>query len=136
MLAEDNIETTRLRVSHAFHSALMDGALPIFRRAFEGVTLAPPQREFYSCLSGAPITADQATSPDYWCRQLRSPVRLPDALRHALDQGSTLCLEVGPAQALTALARLLLEGRGRAVASLGPAQSAGRRRRRSYQGPG
>ncbi len=112
------LTTKRLRVSHAFHSSLMDGALPAFRLAFEGLKLAPPQREFYSCVTGAPITAEQATSPDYWCQQLRSPVRFADAVRHALGAGPALFVEIGPGQALTALTRGLLEGRGRAVASM------------------
>jgi amino acid adenylation domain len=124
-LAKDEVAATRLRVSHAFHSDLMEAALPVFRRAFDGVRLNPPQRVFYSCVSGAPITVQEATSSDYWCRQLRQPVRFADALRHVLAQGTTLCLEVGPAQALTGLVRSMLDGHGRAIASLGPAKQPG-----------
>ena len=121
-LAEVDIASTRLQVSHAFHSSLMEGALPAFRDAFERVQARVPQRVFYSCVSGLPIEGAQATSADYWCSQLRKPVRFADALQHALAQaeGPTLLLEVGPGQALTGLARRMLEGRGRAVASLGP----------------
>jgi len=124
-LARDAIATTRLRVSHGFHSAAMDGALPAFRRAFDGIEPQPPQRAFYSCVSGAPITAEQATSVDYWCRQLRQPVRFADAVQHVLGQGRALLLEVGPSQALTALVRSMLDGRGQAVASLGAAANPG-----------
>jgi amino acid adenylation domain-containing protein len=121
-LAEADIASTRLQVSHAFHSSLMEGALPTFRQAFERVQARAPQRLFYSCVSGLPIESEQATSADYWCSQLRKPVRFADALQHALAQaeGPSLLLEVGPGQALTGLARRMLEGRGHAVASLGP----------------
>ncbi|HET7557589.1 MAG TPA: amino acid adenylation domain-containing protein, partial [Rhodanobacteraceae bacterium] len=121
-LAEADIASTRLQVSHAFHSSLMEGALPAVRRAFERVQARAPQRTFYSCVSGAPIESGQATSADYWCSQIRRPVRFADALQHALAQagGPSLVLEVGPGQALTGLARRMLDGRGRAVASLGP----------------
>ncbi|WP_297921924.1 non-ribosomal peptide synthetase/type I polyketide synthase [Metallibacterium sp.] len=124
-LALEDIACTRLRVSHAFHSHLMDGALPLFRRAFEGVTLHPPQQRFYSCVGGLPITAEEATTVDYWCRQLRAPVRFADAVRHALGQGRTLLLEAGPSQVLTGLVRGMLDGQGLAVPSLGPAARAG-----------
>ncbi|MGN6729729.1 MAG: amino acid adenylation domain-containing protein [Rhodanobacteraceae bacterium] len=121
-LAEADIASTRLQVSHAFHSSLMEGALPAFRSAFDRVHADAPQCTFYSCVTGAPISSEQATSADYWCGQLRKPVRFADALQHALSQaeGQSLLLEVGPGQALTGLARRMLEGRGRAVASLGP----------------
>lgn len=125
VLENEEIGCTRLRVSHAFHSALMDGALPLFRRAFDGIALQPPQRAFYSCVSGRPITPDEATSVDYWCRQLRAPVRFADAVRHVLEQGPALLLEAGPSQALTGLVRGMLDGRGVAVASLGPAARPG-----------
>ncbi|MEO7068152.1 MAG: amino acid adenylation domain-containing protein [Rhodanobacter sp.] len=125
-LAADDIASTRLRVSHAFHSAGMDAALPVFRRAFEGLSLQPPQQPFYSSVTGVPITAAEATSVEYWCRQLRQPVRFADAVQHALTQGSAVFLEVGPSQALSGLVRTMLEGRGRAVASLAPAAKPGR----------
>ncbi|HET6913938.1 MAG TPA: amino acid adenylation domain-containing protein [Rhodanobacteraceae bacterium] len=121
-LAEADIASTRLQVSHAFHSSLMEGALPAVKRAFERVQARAPQRTFYSCVSGLPIENGQATSADYWCSQVRKPVRFADALQHALAQaeGPSLLLEVGPGQALTGLARRMLDGRGHAVASLGP----------------
>jgi amino acid adenylation domain-containing protein len=121
-LAEADIASTRLQVSHAFHSSLMEGALPAFRAAFERVHARAPERVFYSCVSGLPIEGGQATSAEYWCSQLRKPVRFADALQHALAQadGPSLVVEVGPGQALTGLARRMLEGRGRVVASLGP----------------
>ncbi|HEU4664109.1 MAG TPA: amino acid adenylation domain-containing protein, partial [Dokdonella sp.] len=124
-LAADSIATTRLKVSHAFHSALMDGALPPFERAFAYLRLAPPSRPFYSCVSGTPIDARAAAEPVYWCRQLREPVRFADAVAHAIAEGATLFVEVGPSQALTAFVRSQLGNGGRAIASLGPAAKPG-----------
>lgn len=124
-LAGEGTAATRLKVSHAFHSALMDGALPRFRRAFDCITLAPPQRPFYSCVSGAPITDAEATSPDYWVNQIRRPVRFADALAHALRGGERILLELGPGQALTGLARSQLGAHAVAIAALGPADRPG-----------
>ncbi|MGN6517925.1 MAG: amino acid adenylation domain-containing protein [Dokdonella sp.] len=124
-LDAERIASTRLKVSHAFHSALMDGALPPFERAFANLRLAPPARPFYSCVSGAPIDARAAAEPAYWCRQLREPVRFADAIAHALADGATLFVEVGPSQALTTFARSQLGDGARAIASLGPAARPG-----------
>ncbi|HEV7490903.1 MAG TPA: amino acid adenylation domain-containing protein [Rhodanobacteraceae bacterium] len=125
-LHAEGIASTRLRLSHAFHSVLMEGALEPFARAFDGVKLSEPTRPFYSCVSGAPISAEDATDPAYWCRQLRQPVRFADAIANALADGITLFVEAGPSQALTTFARMQLLGRGQAVASLGPAGRPGR----------
>nr|WP_256488973.1 non-ribosomal peptide synthetase/type I polyketide synthase [Dyella lutea] len=124
-LAAHEVASTALKVSHAFHSAMMDGALPPFRAALETVPRHAPTRPFHSSVSGAPITADEAVSADYWCRQLRQPVRFADAVAQVLGEGEAVLLEVGPAQALTSLVRSMLDGRGRAVPSLGPASRPG-----------
>mgnify|MGYP001550509822 FL=1 len=47
-LQRERIASTRLKVSHAFHSALMDEAVPRLSRAFAGLRLAPPARPFLS----------------------------------------------------------------------------------------
>ncbi|OZB59385.1 MAG: non-ribosomal peptide synthetase [Lysobacterales bacterium 14-68-21] len=124
-LAAHEVASTALKVSHAFHSAMMDGALAPFRIALEAVPRKAPTRPFHSSVSGAPIIADEAVSADYWCRQLRQPVRFADAVAQVLGEGEAVLLEVGPAQALTSLARTMLDGRGRAVPSLGPASRPG-----------
>jgi amino acid adenylation domain-containing protein len=124
-LAQDGIAGTRLKVSHAFHSPLMDGALPLFERAFAGVRLSAPQRPFHSCVSGRLINAAEATDPAYWLRQLREPVRFAAALAAAQADGATLFVEVGPSQALTTFARATLAERAQAIASLGPAARPG-----------
>ena len=125
VLQTKGIASTRLKVSHAFHSALMDGALPSFERAFANVPLGVPTRSFYSCASGAPVAAVDAIDPAYWIRQLREPVLFADAVAHALGDGATLFIEVGPAQALTTFARNIIADRGQAIASMGPANRPG-----------
>ena len=124
-LQADGIASSRLKVSHAFHSPLMDGALAPFERAFAGVTLAPPTRPFFSCVSGRPIETGVAVQPAYWCRQLREPVRFADAVAHAIGEGANLFLEVGPSQATTTFVRSQLGDGARAIASLGSAGKPG-----------
>jgi amino acid adenylation domain-containing protein len=123
------IAATRLQVSHAFHSALMNAALPRFRGAFDGMRLHAPRIPFYSCVSGRPIEAAEATSPEYWCGQIRAPVRFADAAAHALASDDTIALEVGPGQVLCGLLRRRGGLGARVVASLGSARERGSDRR-------
>ena len=104
-LEAKDIGTTKLRVSHAFHSASMDGALPGVELALKGASLKPPSGIVYSCISGAPLQASEATDPHYWARQVRAPVQFSTAVSTELALGDTVFVEVGPGQALTALLR-------------------------------
>ncbi len=123
-----DVHCTRLRVSHAFHSASMDGALPRVQAALAAARLSAPRLPVYSCVSGAPLTAAEATDPAYWARQVRAPVRFSQAVNAELAQGECVFLEVGPGQALSALVR---QHRGaqnaapRNLALLGPANQPG-----------
>ncbi|MGA7965310.1 MAG: amino acid adenylation domain-containing protein, partial [Gammaproteobacteria bacterium] len=105
-LEKHELRHSRLKVSHAFHSLLMEGALPAFTEAVAAATPAAPQRTFYACSHGQPITAGQSVDPAYWAGQIRAPVRFADSLRHALaEDRPAMLLEVGPGRALSTLAR-------------------------------
>ncbi len=103
-LRGEGIEPQRLQTSHAFHSALMEGAVPGFVAAVAQATLSAPKIPFISNVSGALITAAEATTPAYWGRQIREAVRFSDGTAALLD-GARVFLEVGPGQALSTLVR-------------------------------
>ncbi|WP_437819700.1 type I polyketide synthase [Sorangium sp. So ce1078] len=98
----------RLETSHAFHSALLDGAVEPFRARVRRAALRPPSVPFVSNVTGALITDEQAVDPDYWARHLRAPVRFAQGLRALHAEGHAVYLEVGPGRSLTALARRTL----------------------------
>ena len=87
------VRTTRLRVSHAFHSALMEPILDRFADAIAGLEYRPPAIPIISTLTGAAVTAMDA---EYWVGQLRNPVRFADAVSAAAQSGATRYLELGP----------------------------------------
>jgi len=97
-------KATRLRVSHAFHSAHMDGMLDEFRAVAARLDFQPPRLTVISNLTGAAATAEQLADPDYWVRHVRHAVRYLDGIRTLRDLGVTTFVELGPDSTLTALA--------------------------------
>jgi polyketide synthase 12 len=87
---------TRLRTSHAFHSALMEPMLAEFAAAIDGVEAAEPTIPVVSTVAGAGRFGDVA----YWVRQVREAVRFADAIATAQPDR---VLEIGPDGALCAV---------------------------------
>lgn len=89
-----------LHTSHAFHSSMMDPILPAFEKAVAQVQLNAPALPYFSNVTGTWITAEDATSPEYWSRHLRGAVRFSDAILELLKNEDRVFLEVGPNRAL------------------------------------
>ncbi|MFJ9034925.1 type I polyketide synthase, partial [Streptomyces sp. NPDC102274] len=69
---ETGRKVTRLRVSHAFHSPLMDPMLDEFRAVVAGVRFGEPAIPIVSTLTGVRASAEELGSPEYWVRHVRA----------------------------------------------------------------
>ncbi|MFE9352921.1 SDR family NAD(P)-dependent oxidoreductase [Streptomyces olivaceoviridis] len=101
-LAARGHDTKRLRVSHAFHSPLMEPMLDGFRRVVNVLDFAEPRVPVVSTVTGGPVTTELC-DPEYWVEHVRARVRFHDAVRALADAGVRTFLEVGPDAVLTAM---------------------------------
>ncbi|HMG23439.1 MAG TPA: SDR family NAD(P)-dependent oxidoreductase, partial [Kofleriaceae bacterium] len=101
-------KTSRLRVSHAFHSHHMDGMCDDFAQLAQRLTYHPPRIPIVSTLTGRRADGDELASPTYWVRQLRHCVRFADSVRTLHAGGARSFLELGPGGVLSALAHEIL----------------------------
>ena len=97
-------DSRRLQTSHAFHSAMMDPAVPAFEALVRRVALKPPVLPLFSTLSGSLLDAAQATDPAYWARHLRETVRFSAAVQSATSHfAAPVFVELGPRNTLATL---------------------------------
>jgi len=101
----------RLRVSHAFHSPLMEPMLDAFTEVASSITYARPRTAVVANLTGRLAEGDDLRTPEYWRWQVRGTVRFADGLRVLDEAGTANYVEVGPDSVLTALAEGALAGR-------------------------
>ncbi len=104
-LQQRDIESTRIHISVAAHSVMLEPILAEFGRVCARVRFAAPAIPFISNLTGAWITPDEATDPQYWVRHLRQTVRFGDGLQAVLSSGRSVLVEIGPGRTLCSLAR-------------------------------
>jgi acyl transferase domain-containing protein/NADPH:quinone reductase-like Zn-dependent oxidoreductase/acyl carrier protein len=102
-LRASGVKATRLNVSHAFHSPLMDPMLEEFERVAREVAYQPPQVPLISNLTGRAVQSGEITDPGYWVRHVRNPVRFSDSILTAVAEGYGPFLEVGPHSTLAAM---------------------------------
>ncbi|MGA5758853.1 SDR family NAD(P)-dependent oxidoreductase [Nonomuraea bangladeshensis] len=109
---ERGYRTRPLRVSHAFHSPLMEPMLAEFEQVVAGLTLRRPELALVSNVSGD-LAGDEVTEPGYWVEHVRRPVRFADGVQVMRQRGVTHFLEVGPDAQLAPMVEEILADGGR-----------------------
>ncbi|MFF2805505.1 SDR family NAD(P)-dependent oxidoreductase, partial [Streptomyces sp. NPDC058051] len=109
VLGERGVRTRRLRVSHAFHSPLMEPMLEEFAEITAALTYHEPSIPVISNLTGQLATTGQLTDPTYWVDHVRQAVRFSDGVTAARSTGASVFVEVGPDGVLSGLAQQSLD---------------------------
>ncbi|MGW2184127.1 type I polyketide synthase [Streptomyces sp. NPDC001732] len=94
-LDDADVACGKLNAACASHSAHMDPLLPGLRAEF--AVLRPRQTDvpFYSTVTGDLVDGRELDA-DYWCRNLREPVRLDLAQAKLIEDGYDVFVEVSP----------------------------------------
>jgi len=118
-LGAEGVATAEVRVGHAFHTPMIESALPELRSAAAEVAWRPLTVPLFADATGGLVAGGTVLTPEHWVRQAREPVRLAEAAASALDLPEPVFLELGTGQVLTDVVRRLGATRDAAVFPLG-----------------
>jgi amino acid adenylation domain-containing protein len=104
-LAADGVTARRVETSHAFHSPMMAPAAAALADYMRQIKLQAPAIPFVSNVTGTWITAEQATSAEYWARHLREPVQFAGGIGTLAADAGRVFIEIGPGRALAGFTR-------------------------------
>lgn len=101
-LAADGISSSKLNVSHAFHSPLMHSAAEKFLEIAKQVNYSKPKYKIVSSVTGSYANAE-LTTPEYWCNQILQSVRFSKGIASINGIGRKMFIEIGPQPILNSL---------------------------------
>ncbi len=96
--------TRRLPVAVAAHTPLLESAATAFRRRLEALPWSAPSAPIVAGIDGA-VVRDRGRAIDALSRQVATTVRWSQCMDSVVERGATVCLELGPGNALARLMR-------------------------------
>ncbi|HTK10959.1 MAG TPA: beta-ketoacyl synthase N-terminal-like domain-containing protein [Ktedonobacteraceae bacterium] len=102
-LEERTIDSRPLKVSHAFHSPLLEPMLDSFERAAQQVQWQPASVPLICNLNGQFCPTGTTLDAAYWRRQTRESVQYAGSIQTAYEQGGQIFIEIGPHDTLLRL---------------------------------
>ncbi|WP_051709847.1 hybrid non-ribosomal peptide synthetase/type I polyketide synthase [Andreprevotia chitinilytica] len=103
-LMQAGVACQPLKVSHAFHSPLMQPMLAQFRAVAEEISYSLPNYSLISNVTGQAET-ERFCSADYWVEHVLSPVNFHGGMQTTNAADVAVYLEVGPAATLLGMGR-------------------------------
>lgn len=102
-LEEAGARISRLGVSSAFHTPMMEQAALQLKKLVQDIAYAPPQWDFYSNLTGEKLVPENF--PDYFAQHMVSPVLFTRQVAAMVENGVEGCVEFGPKRTASTLAK-------------------------------
>ncbi len=103
-LEENGFKVHFLKVSHAFHSPLMNPIIKEFIEYAQTFKFNSPKIPIISNLTGN-VAKDEITTPKYWADHILQPVQFYRSLNTIAKKGETVLLEIGPKTTLISLSQ-------------------------------
>ncbi len=110
-LDKDDVYSQELKVSHAFHSPLMEPILHEFEAVAREISLAQPQTKFISNLNGE-WAREEVQESSYWSRHIRQAVQFQKSMETLAEQVD-IFLEVGPNPVLLSMGKKSLSDKNK-----------------------
>ncbi len=104
-LAQD-IRVSRLRTTHAFHSALVEPMLDKLDAIVSEIAIAPPSLTLVSNVTGQVLETGKRQDSAYWRQHTRKPVAFAPSIETLAELDVDLVIEVGPHAVLSTMATL------------------------------
>lgn len=102
------IRVSKLKVSHGFHSKLMEPIMDDFKAIAKEVNFSKSKIKFVSALYGEQIDEEKVLDADYWTSHIREKVDFYKAVSSINTNENYVYLEVGSTRVLSALCTLIL----------------------------
>ena len=115
-LRERNLFFKSAQIDVASHSALVEPIMAEFRDFLSGFEFSKPSIDIVSNLTGDLEGAKGMTSPEYWVRHLREPVRFHSGVLSLEDQGAKVYIELGAGKILSTLCEGIFKEGSRSIA--------------------
>ena len=105
-LEEQDLRTVPLRVSHAFHTRIVAGAIEPLGRVLRKFEFSKPAVPVFTNVTGEayPMDADKDHFIDILSRQIASPVEFIKCVKSMHEAGARFFVEVGPRKVLASFA--------------------------------
>lgn len=96
----DGISSRSLKVSHAFHSPLMDPILDEFEKVASEIQYKTPKIPLVSNLNNKIMGPWEIPDAKYWRNHIRQPVQFLGSMETLVAEGCEIFLEIGPSPVL------------------------------------
>jgi acyl transferase domain-containing protein len=120
-LQDQSVVFRRLPATHPFHTPLLRPIRDEFMALLRTIPLHAPAIPYLSNLTGTWISAQQATSPEYWLDHTCQTVRFADGVQTLLQEPGRIFVEVGAGQGLCSFAAQQAKSAKQRVQSIIPA---------------
>lgn len=102
LLSERKIQVKKLKVSHAYHTKMMNKAIVEYDKILSEIEFNAVEESMVSTLTGEFITRDQLATKEYWLKQISNPVKFYQAIQTVGEKfNNPVFIEVGPGSGLS-----------------------------------